>query len=80
MGRWATRRRQGATWQPFNSQSIMSPYIVSVSLFQMPLWILAAMQDTDDFNSVRGHTVKQGVAFYREAPGARQELWALGSY
>ena len=43
-----------------------------VWLLQMALWILAAMQYTDDFNPVRGHTVKQGMAFYREASGVRQ--------
>ena len=50
-----------------------------VWLLQMTLWILAAMQYTDDFNPVSGHTVKQGMALYREASDIGQKLWALAA-
>lgn len=46
----------------------------------MALWILAAMQYTDYFNSVGGYTVKQGVAFDGDASGVRQEFGALGTH
>jgi hypothetical protein len=38
-------------------------------LFQMALWILATMQYTDDFDPVGGHTVRQAMAFHRDASG-----------
>ncbi len=52
-------------------------YLMSITakdyvwLFQMALWILTAMQYSDDFNPVRCHTVKQGMAFY----GQTSDVW-----
>jgi hypothetical protein len=38
------------------------------------------MQYPDNFNPVDGHTVKQGMAFYREASGIWQEFGAFGAH
>lgn len=46
----------------------------------MTMWVLAAMQYTDDFNPVSGYTVKQGMAFNREASHIGQELGALDAH
>jgi len=43
----------------------------------MALWILAAMQYSDDFNFARCHMVKQGMAFYGETSDIQNLLEAL---
>lgn len=49
-------------------------------LFQMPLRVLPAMQDTDDLNTSGGHAVKQDVALQGEASAVRQKLGAFRAH
>jgi hypothetical protein len=46
----------------------------------MALWILPAVQYTEDFYSLSGNTVKQYMALDGKASDIRQELRALGAH